>query len=129
MAINQVISQIKEAINDAPATPMFLNCTFRSSSIRIFCEALEIGPSFGTGFTKMKKIAPRRKAAGLDVSTILVGTRLEVSGHLPDLSSTLKRPDYGRVRWVCGVTSVRSMSRPPSYAIADPPSRIEALAG
>lgn len=32
-----------------------------------FCEALGIGASFGTELAKMKKIAPRLKAAGLDV--------------------------------------------------------------
>ncbi|MEA3065502.1 MAG: hypothetical protein QOJ27_1954 [Sphingomonadales bacterium] len=35
-----------------------------------FCEALGIGPSFGTEFAKMRKIAPRLRAAGLDVDRI-----------------------------------------------------------
>jgi len=35
-----------------------------------FCEALGIGESFGTEFAKMRKIAPRLKAAGLDVNQI-----------------------------------------------------------
>jgi hypothetical protein len=32
---------------------------------REFCEAIGIGPSFGTEFSKMLKIAPRLKSAGL----------------------------------------------------------------
>lgn len=35
-----------------------------------FCEGLGIGPSFGTEFLKMKKIADRLTRAGLDVSKI-----------------------------------------------------------
>ena len=35
-----------------------------------FCMALGIGPSFGTEFLKMKKIAHRLKDAGLDVTRI-----------------------------------------------------------
>lgn len=40
-----------------------------------FCEALGIGASFGTDFAKMKKIAPRLKAAGLDVAKLQVRIR------------------------------------------------------
>jgi hypothetical protein len=35
-----------------------------------FCEALAIGSSFGTEFAKMRKIAPRLTAAGLDVERL-----------------------------------------------------------
>ncbi len=37
---------------------------------REFCEALDIGPSFGTEFLKMRKIAGRLTDAGLDVRKI-----------------------------------------------------------
>lgn len=37
---------------------------------REFCEAIGIEPSFGTEFLKMRKIAPRLRAAGLDPSRI-----------------------------------------------------------
>lgn len=37
---------------------------------REFCAELGIGASFGTEFAKMRKIAPRLKAAGLDVNKI-----------------------------------------------------------
>jgi hypothetical protein len=37
---------------------------------REFCEAIGIGSSFGTEFLKMRKIAPRLRAAGLDPARI-----------------------------------------------------------
>jgi hypothetical protein len=37
---------------------------------REFCEAIGLGPSFGTEFLKMRKIAPRLRAAGLDPTRI-----------------------------------------------------------
>ncbi|SMC69333.1 transcription factor [Primorskyibacter flagellatus] len=79
MAINQMISQIKEAIDDAPrnayVAELHLQVIKHSDSLQSvtgkeFCEALGIGPSFGTEFAKMKKIVPRLKAAGLDVTKI-----------------------------------------------------------
>ena len=39
-------------------------------SAKEFCEALGIGASFGTEYAKMRKIAGRLKAAGLDVDRI-----------------------------------------------------------
>lgn len=35
-----------------------------------FCERLEVGSAWGTEFSKMKKIAPRLMAAGLQVDLI-----------------------------------------------------------
>ncbi|MFQ1700537.1 transcription factor [Loktanella agnita] len=35
-----------------------------------FCEILGVGPSFGAEFNKMKDLAPRLRAAGLDVNKI-----------------------------------------------------------
>ncbi len=37
---------------------------------REFCEGVGIGHSFGTEFAKMRKIAPRLKAAGLNVEQL-----------------------------------------------------------
>ena len=37
---------------------------------REFCEALGLGPAWGTEFAKMKKIAPRLRAAGLEPERI-----------------------------------------------------------
>lgn len=79
MAINQVITKIKRAIDDAPrnayVAELHLQIIKYSDVLqdvtgKEFCEALEIGPSFGTEFAKMKKIAPRLKKAGLDVNSI-----------------------------------------------------------
>jgi len=74
-----VITKIKRAIDDAPrnayVAELHLQIIKYSDVLqdvtgKEFCEALEIGPSFGTEFAKMKKIAPRLKKAGLDVNTI-----------------------------------------------------------
>lgn len=79
MTINQVIFQIKEAIDGAPRNAYVAELhlqvikhsdILQSVTGREFCEALEIGPSFGTEFAKMKKIAPRLKEAGLDLTKI-----------------------------------------------------------
>jgi len=79
MPINQVISQIKDAIDDAPrnayVAELHLQVIKHSDVLqnvtgKEFCEALGIGSSFGTEFAKMKKIAPRLKKAGLDVTRI-----------------------------------------------------------
>jgi len=37
---------------------------------RAFCESVGLGPSFASEFSKMKNIAQRPRAAGLDVSLI-----------------------------------------------------------
>lgn len=74
-----MITKIKRAIDDAPrnayVAELHLQIIKYSDVLqdvtgKEFCEALEIGPSFGTEFAKMKKIAPRLKKAGLDVNTI-----------------------------------------------------------
>ena len=79
MSINQVISEIKEAIDGAPrnayVAELHLQVIKHSDLLqnltgKEFCTALEIGASFGTEFAKMKKIAPRLKAAGLDVERL-----------------------------------------------------------
>ncbi|MGX9355864.1 HTH-like domain-containing protein [Roseobacteraceae bacterium S113] len=79
MSINQVIAEIEDAIKDAPrnafVAELHLQVIKHSDALqsvtgREFCETLGIGPSFGTEFAKMKKIAPRLKAAGLDVTKL-----------------------------------------------------------
>ncbi len=79
MSVNQVILQIKEEIEEAPrnayVAELHLQVIKHSEVLqnvtgKEFCEALGIGPSFGTEFAKMKKIAPRLKNAGLDVTRI-----------------------------------------------------------
>lgn len=79
MSINQVIAQIKDAIEDAPRNAYVAELhlqvikhadVLQSVTGKEFCEALGIGASFGTEFAKMKKIAPRLKAAGLDANKL-----------------------------------------------------------
>ena len=79
MTVNDVITSIKTAIENAPRNAYVAelhlqvikhSCALQSVTGKEFCEALEIGPSFGTEFAKMKKIAPRLKKAGLDVNKI-----------------------------------------------------------
>ncbi|MEM9682691.1 MAG: transcription factor [Pseudomonadota bacterium] len=79
MTVNDVTTSIKTAIEDAPrngyVAELHLQVIKHSDALqnvtgKEFCEALEIGSSFGTEFAKMKKIAPRLKKAGLDVTKI-----------------------------------------------------------
>ena len=79
MSINQTIERIKAAINAAPRNGYVAELhlqvikysdLLQNTTGKEFCEALGIGPSFGTEFTKMKKIAGRLRAANLDPSKI-----------------------------------------------------------
>jgi hypothetical protein len=79
MPTNHVISEIKDAIEAAPRNSYVAELhlqvikhsgVLQNVSGKEFCAALDIGASFGTEFAKMKKIAPRLKAAGLDVGKI-----------------------------------------------------------
>ncbi len=79
MAIIKALSQIKEAIDAAPRNAYVAELhlqiikhsdVLQNETGKEFCEALGIGSSFGTEFAKMKKIAPRLKKAGLDVTKI-----------------------------------------------------------
>ncbi len=79
MSMTKVASQIKEAIDGSPrnaySAELHLQIIKHSSALqnitgKEFCEALGIASSYGTEFSKMKKIAPRLQLAGLDVSKI-----------------------------------------------------------
>ena len=79
MTIHLITDQIKAALDTAPrnayVAELHLQVIKHSDALqnvtgKEFCEALGIGPSFGTEFAKMKKIAPRLKQAGLDVGKI-----------------------------------------------------------
>lgn len=79
MPINATLIKIKDALEKAPRNgyvgELHLQVIKHSADLQSvtgkeFCEALGIGPSFGTEFAKMKKIAPRLKQAGLDVGKI-----------------------------------------------------------
>ena len=74
-----VLSRIKRAIEKSPRNAYVAELhvqvikyadTLERITGREFCEALGIGSSFGTEFSKMRKIAPRLRAAGLDVGRL-----------------------------------------------------------
>ena len=79
MNLIAVIGRIREAIENAPrneyVAELHLQIIKHSDDLqdvtgKEFCNALGIGTSFGTEFSKMKKIANRLKQAGLRVSAI-----------------------------------------------------------
>lgn len=79
MATKAIFERIKEAINAAPrngyVAELHLQVLKYSDALvgvtgRDFCEGVGIGPSFGTEYSKMRKIAARLKDAGLDVNKI-----------------------------------------------------------
>lgn len=79
MTTHDVLEQIKANIDGAPrngyVAELHLQVIKFSDELqevtgKEFCEALGIGPSFGTEFSKMRKIAGRLKAAGLDPDRI-----------------------------------------------------------
>jgi hypothetical protein len=79
MPINTTIAEIKDALETAPrnayVAELHLQIIKHHEDLgeitgKEFCEALGIGPSFGTEFAKMRKITPRLKLAGLDLGKI-----------------------------------------------------------
>jgi hypothetical protein len=76
---NEALLKVKAAIENAPrnnyVSEMHLQVIkyadlFQSITGKDFCEALGIGPAFGTEFAKMRKIAPRLISAGLNAEKI-----------------------------------------------------------
>jgi hypothetical protein len=79
MQTSAILTRIKRAIETSPRNGYTAELHVQAIkyaddlegvSGREICEALGIGTSFGTEFAKMRKIAPRLKAAGLDVSRL-----------------------------------------------------------
>jgi len=79
MTTTQILAVIKQAIETSPRKGYVAELHLQSIkyaealegvSGKEFCEALEIGASFATEFAKMRKIAPRLIAAGLNVDRI-----------------------------------------------------------
>lgn len=79
MTTAEVLSTIKNAIETSPRKGYVAELHLQSIkyaealhgvSGKEFCDALGIGASFATEFAKMRKIAPRLRAAGLDVDRI-----------------------------------------------------------
>lgn len=79
MTTQTILEDIKEAIENAPRNgyiaELHIQVIKHSEALqditgKEFCAALDIGPSFGTEFAKMKKIAPRLKNAGLNADKL-----------------------------------------------------------
>jgi hypothetical protein len=79
MTTTKILERIKRAIENSPRNGYVAELhvqtikyadALEGISGKQFCEALGIGESFGTEFAKMRKIAPRLRAAGLDVNRI-----------------------------------------------------------
>lgn len=79
MRTTDVLARIKRAIEKSPRNGYVAELHIQAIKFadeleditgREFCEALGIGLSFGTEFAKMRKIAPRLKAAGLNVERL-----------------------------------------------------------
>ena len=77
--MEQIFKNILSAINAAPrndyvAEPHLQIIKYagvlQDITGKEFCEALGIGPSFGTEFAKMRKIVPRLERAGLNPAKI-----------------------------------------------------------
>ncbi|HET7576889.1 MAG TPA: transcription factor [Sphingomicrobium sp.] len=79
MTTTQTLAKIRDALERSPRNAYVAELHLQAIKYadqlegitgREFCEGVGIGPSFGTEFAKMRKIAPRLKAAGLDVTRI-----------------------------------------------------------
>lgn len=79
MTTTEILAKIKEAIETSPRKGYVAELHLQSIkyaealegvSGKEFCEALDIGVSFAAEFAKMRKIAPRLRAAGLDADRI-----------------------------------------------------------
>lgn len=77
--MQNVFAVMKDAIERAPrngyVAEMHLQVIKHAGQLdnvsgKEFCEKLGLGPAWGTEFAKMKKIAPRLFAAGLDPDRI-----------------------------------------------------------
>ena len=79
MTTPNILPEIKQAIENAPRNGYIAELhlqvikhahNLQNVTGKEFCEALGIGNAFGTEFSKMRKIAPRLRAAGLRVEAI-----------------------------------------------------------
>ena len=79
MAGKQALQQIKAALEKAPRNGYVAEIhaqvlkhaeALESVSGKEFCAELGLGPAWSTEYSKMKKIAPRLRAAGMDPSQI-----------------------------------------------------------
>ena len=77
--MDEVFKEMKGAIEKAPRNAYVAELHLQvikyaelleNVSGKIFCEKLNLGPAWGTEFTKMKKIASRLREAGLRPESI-----------------------------------------------------------
>ena len=74
-----IFASIKKALNDAPRNQYMAELHLQvlkyadqleDITAKEFCESVELKPSYGTEFTKMRNLIPRLKKAGLKVDKI-----------------------------------------------------------
>jgi hypothetical protein len=79
MPIQEIFKQIGVTVNQAPRNAYVAELhlqvikyaeQLKDVTGKEFCNGVGIAPSFGTEFSKMRKISDRLMAAGLDVSKI-----------------------------------------------------------
>lgn len=75
MSSRETFAEIKRAVEAAPRNGYVAEIHLQvlkhahmleDVSGKEFCAALDLGPAWGTEFSKMKKIAPRLRAAGMN---------------------------------------------------------------
>ena len=75
MITRETFAEIKRAVEAAPRNGYVAEIHLQvlkhahmleDVSGKEFCAALDLGPAWGTEFSKMKKIAPRLRAAGMN---------------------------------------------------------------
>ncbi|CAM3165899.1 transcription factor [Vibrio rarus] len=76
---SRIIDAIKLAIESAPRNQLMaelqIQCLKYADELpnitaREFCEVLNLKPSYGTEFSKMRNLTSRLKSAGLDVTKL-----------------------------------------------------------
>jgi hypothetical protein len=76
---NEIYERIKQAIAQAPRNQYTLELhlqmikyadDLKNVTAKEFCEGVELSPSLGTEFSKMRNLTRRLKTAGLDTSKI-----------------------------------------------------------
>ena len=79
MSVYKILNEMRKKVNAAPRNGYIAElhlqvikyaAELKDLTGKEFCEAMEIGPAFGTEFSKMRKISERLKKAGLDVTKI-----------------------------------------------------------
>ncbi|WP_261817623.1 HTH-like domain-containing protein [Vibrio gallicus] len=76
---DKIFFRIKEALEQAPRNQRMAELQIQclkyaddlpSITAREFCETLNLKPSYGTEFSKMRNLTSRLKSAGLDVTKL-----------------------------------------------------------